>query len=109
VQEGRCLAPSGETTRFRVNDEQGLRDGLRAYAGLRADPFFLAVPAIMESQNTGRLAFKAVGTNTLMGLNVLSIVVEVDCRPWLSSGRGSLLAVVGETVVAGKLPIRKPT
>jgi hypothetical protein len=107
VQEGWCVTPSGETARFRVHDEQGgSRDGLRVYAGLRADPFFLDVPAIMESQNTGRLAFKTVGTNTLIGFNVLSIVVEADCRPWLSSGRGPLLAVVGETVVAGKLPIR---
>ena len=53
VQEG-----SGETARFRVHDEQGgSRDGLRVYAGLRADPFFLDVPAIMDSQKTGRLAF----------------------------------------------------
>jgi hypothetical protein len=39
-------------------------------------------------------------------LDVLSIVIEADCRPWLRSGRGPLLAVVGETVVAGELPIR---
>ena len=62
--------------------------------------------ALIESQKTGRLAFKEVGTNTAIGFNVLSIVVEVDCRPWLRSGYGPLLAVVGETVVAGKLPIR---
>jgi hypothetical protein len=42
----------------------------------------------------------------LSGFNVLSIVIEADCPPWLRSGRGPLLAVVGETVVAGKLPIR---
>ena len=107
VQEGWCVSPSGETARFRVHDEQGeWKDGLRVYAGLRADPFFLDVPALLESQKTGRLAFKAIGTNSLIGLNVLSIVVEADCRPRLSSGRGPLLAVVGETVVAGKLPIR---
>src|SRR5215469_12881555 len=107
VQEGWCVPPSGETARFRVHDEQGgSKDGLRVFAGLRADPFFLDVPALLESQKTGRLTFKAVGTNTLMGLNVMSIVVEADCRPWLSSGRGPLLAVAGETVVAGKLPIR---
>lgn len=105
VQEGWCVAPSGETTRFRVNDEQGASsDGLRVYAGLRAEPFFLDVQGLIESQKTGRLAFKEVGTNFAVGFNVLSIVVEVDCRPWLSSG--SLLGVVGETVVAGKLPIR---
>jgi hypothetical protein len=107
VQEGWCVPPSGETVRFRVHDEQGgSKDGLRVFAGRRADPFFLDVPALLESQKTGRLAFKAVGTNSLIGLNVMSIVVEADCRPWLSSGRGPLLGVVGETVVAGKLPIR---
>ena len=107
VQEGWCVAPSGETTRFRVHDEQGASsDGLRVYAGLRADPFFIDVPALVESQKTGRLAFKEAGTNSLIGLNVLSIVIETDCRQWLRNGRGPLLAVVGETVVAGKLPIR---
>jgi hypothetical protein len=107
VQEGWCVAPSGETTRFRVHDEQGASsDGLRVYAGLRAEPFFLDLPGIIESQKTGWLAFKEVGTNAAIGFNVLSIVVEADCRPWLRSGRGPLLAVVGETVVAGKLPIR---
>ena len=107
LQEGRCVAPSGETTRFRVHDEQGASsDGLRVYAGLRAEPFFIDVQGLIESQKTGRLAFKEVGTNAAIGFNVLSIVVEADCRPWLRSGRGPLLAVVGETVVAGKLPIR---
>lgn len=107
VQEGWCVAPSGQTTRFRVNDEQGASsDGLRIYAGLRAEPFFLDVQGLIESQKTGRLAFKEVGTNFAVGFNVLSIVVEVDCRPWLRSGYGPLIGVVGETVVAGKLPIR---
>ena len=107
MQDGWCVAPSGETARFRVDDEDGGRgDGLRVYAGLRSDPFFIDLPAILESIKTGRLAFKDVGTNSLIGANVLSIVVEADCRPWLRSGRGPLFAVVGETVVAGKLPIR---
>jgi Domain of unknown function (DUF4331) len=107
LQESWCVAPSGETTRFRVHYEQGASsDGLRVYAGLRADPFFIDVPALVESQKTGRLAFKEAGTNSLIGLNVLSIVIETDCRQWLRNGRGPLIAVVGETVVAGKLPIR---
>ena len=58
LQEGWCVAPSGETTRFRVHDEQGASsDGLRVYAGLRAEPFFIDVPGLIESQKTGRLAF----------------------------------------------------
>jgi Domain of unknown function (DUF4331) len=54
VQEGWCVTPSGETTtRFRVHDEQGASsDDLRVYAGLRADPFFIDVPALIESQKT---------------------------------------------------------
>jgi hypothetical protein len=108
VQEGWCVASSGETLRFLVHDEQGGRssDGLHVFAGLRADPFFIDLQAVSESQKTGRLAFKDVGTNTAIGYNTLSIVVEADFRPWLRSGNGPLLAVVGETVVAGKLPIR---
>ena len=107
MQEGWCVVPSGETIRFRVHDEKGASsDGLRVYAGLRADPFFMDPQAILESQKTGRLAFKKVGNNALIGLNVLSIVIEADCQPWLRDGRGPLLAVVSETVVAGKLPVR---
>ncbi len=106
-QKGWCIAPSREITRFRVHDEQGASsNGLRVYAGLRAEPFFIDVQGLIESQKTGRLAFKKVGTNAAVGFNVLSIVVEVDCQPWLRNGYGPLLAVVGETVVAGKLPIR---
>jgi uncharacterized protein DUF4331 len=107
VQEGWCVVPSGEMTRFRVHDEQGANgSGLRVYAGRRADPFFTDVKALIESQKKGHLVFKEVGSNAMIGSNVLSIVVEVDWRPWLQSGHGPLLAVVGETVVAGKLPIR---
>ncbi|MGA9139736.1 MAG: DUF4331 family protein, partial [Methanocella sp.] len=107
VQEGWCVSPSGETARFRVNDEHGgYSDGLHVYAGLRSDPFFLDQPAIVESIKTGRLALKDVGTNSLIGLNVLSIVVEADFRPWLRGGRGPLFAVVGETMVACKFPVR---
>jgi hypothetical protein len=107
MQEGWCVTPSGETIRFDVNDEKGVSsNGLRIYAGLRADPFFMDPQAILESQKTGRLALKKVGNNAVIGLNILSIVIEADCRPWLRDGRGPLLAVVSETVVAGKLPVR---
>ena len=105
VQDGRCTAPSGEMVRFRVNDEQGGRGtGVRVYAGLRSDPFFIDLPAYLESIQTGRLAFKHPGQNSLTDFNALSVVVEVDCEPLLQ--KSPLWAVVGETVVAGKLPIR---
>jgi hypothetical protein len=107
LQDGWLTTPSGEQIRFRVDDDDGARgDGVRVYAGLRSDPFFIDVPPVVESIKTGRLAFKDPGTLTGMGANVLSVVIEVDTRPWLSHGRGPLFGVVGETVVAGKLPIR---
>ncbi len=107
VQTGQCIPPAGAPGAFRVHDAQGgCADGLRVFAGLRSDPFFMDVPAWRETVIAGRLAFKQVGSNNLAGLNVLSIVVEVDCAPLLHSGGGPLFAVVGETVAAGKLPIR---
>jgi hypothetical protein len=107
VQGGYCIAPSGETVRFRVHDERGGRgDGVRIYAGLRSDPFFIDLPAYLESIKTGRLAFKEQGQNSLAGLNALAVVIEADCAPLLQRTGTPLLAVVGETVVAGKLPIR---
>lgn len=40
-QEGSCVASSGQVVSFRVNDERGGQtDGLRAFAGVRMDPFF---------------------------------------------------------------------
>jgi hypothetical protein len=107
VQEGWCTSPSGETARFRVHDERGGRGArLRVYAGLRSDPFFIDLPAWLESLKTGRLAFKQEGQNSLTGANILGVVVEADCEPLLQRSRTPLLALVGETVVAGKLPIR---
>ena len=108
VQDGCCISPSGETARFRVHDERGGRiDGLRVYAGLRSDPFFIDLPAWLESLETGRLAFKQEGQNSLDRLQRLGrrrrgrrqAAPQRTARP-------PLFAVVGETVVAGKLPIR---
>ena len=90
-----------------MHDERGGREGgLRVYAGLRSDPFFIDLPAYLESLKTGRLAFKEQGQNSLADANVLAVVVEVDCGPLLQRTGTPLLGVVGETVVAGKLPVR---
>jgi len=107
VQTGRCIPPAGAPVTFMLNDERGgCADGLRVFAGLRSDPFFIDLQGFTETISTGRVAFKAVGTNFSHGQNILSVVVEADCAPLVHSGGGPLLAVVGETVVAGKLPIR---
>jgi Domain of unknown function (DUF4331) len=63
------------------------------------------VPAWRETVLGGHLAFKPAGANAVAGFNVLSLVVEVDCALLLQAG-GPLFGVVGETVAAGKLPLR---
>ena len=106
TQRGYCRPPRGDAVAFQVHDDHGGgNNALRAYAGLRSDPFFFDLPAYQESVKRGQLAFKPSGSNSLAGFNVLSVVVEADCAPLLESG-GPLFAVVGETVSAGKLPIR---
>ena len=107
AQEGWCTTPSGETIRFAVGDEQGASgDGVRVYAGYRADPFFLDIPAWQETVKAGRLAFKEQGSSSVEGLNLLGVVVEIDTRMLVAGGRGPLFGVVAETIAAGPLPIR---
>jgi hypothetical protein len=106
-QEGWCGSPSGETVTVSVHDEKGGSGaGLRVFAGLRSDPFFLDLPAMQRSFDAGTLAFTRPGRNSLTGLNVLGVVIETDIAPLVERWGGALLAVVAETVVAGKLPIR---
>jgi Domain of unknown function (DUF4331) len=107
LQDGWCDSPSGGKVRFRVNDEKdGRSDGVRVYAGLRSDPFFIDLPAMQKSLQMGRLAFEKDGRNSAAGFNALGIVVEFDGKLLPRNGGPPLFAVVGETVVAGKLPIR---
>ena len=105
-QFARCATTSGATATATVHDERGgSGEGLRIFAGLRSDPFFLDLPAMQRSFATGALAFTTPGCNSLAGMNVLGVVVETEIAP-VAEQLGSLVAVVAETVVAGKLPIR---
>jgi hypothetical protein len=112
-QSGRCLTPFADPVHFRLNDEGGgASSGLRVFAGLRSEPFFLDFPALAQTIKTGRLAFKPVGTLKgprgldLLGANVLALVVELPIAALRARGIDSLVTVVGETLSAGKLPIR---
>jgi hypothetical protein len=105
AEEGRCVASTGGSVTFSVHDEKGgSADGLRVFAGPRWDPFFVDAVTLQQTINTGQLAFKQPGAINNDGKNVLSIVVEADCAQLL--GDSSTVAVVGETVIAGQLPVR---
>jgi hypothetical protein len=92
VQRGTCTLPDGQTLRFLVGDEKGVStpDGtFRVFAGMRSDPFILA-----WILSDGMRKFQ----NLLFNDNVLCIVIEFDTARVLSPDKGSLFAVIAETV-----------
>ena len=102
VQVGRCTAPDGAEFSFRVGDETPTEaSGVRIFAGARLDPFFIDLKGAQATETLERLAFQTDATNSLDGMNCLSIVVELDVATVLGPDAGPLLAVVGETVARG--------
>jgi Domain of unknown function (DUF4331) len=105
TQRGTCVLPNQEAVSVQVNDERD-GHGVRIYAGLRLDPFFMDVPKEVETRAARRLAFLPKGTNTLDGVDVLTIVVELDVATILGPASGTVFAVAAETVTAGPYPLR---
>jgi hypothetical protein len=104
VQEGTCTTPGGETATFVVNDSSGGEaHGVRAFAGVRWDPFIMDAPAALKTIATGRLEFTDPSEIYLDGKNVLSLVVELDCA---LLGGVQIVAVVAETLTRGKFNVR---
>ncbi|MGW7521923.1 DUF4331 family protein [Streptomyces sp. NPDC054783] len=107
TQWGTCVLPDGEAVAFQVNDERGGEGhGVRVYAGLRLDPFFMDVGKEVQTRAERRLAFLPEGTNTLEGVDVLTIVVEFDVAGLPGPAPGTMFAVAAETVTSGPYPVR---
>lgn len=107
VQIGTCTAPNGEHVLFRVGDETPTEaEGLRIFAGPRLDPFFINLTGVLATDATEKLAFQPDAVNTLQGMNVLSIVIEVDTQAVFGPDSSPLFGVVGETVTSGGRPVR---
>ena len=107
VQHGTYTTPGGEQVPFTVGEETPAdSDGPRIFAGPRLDPFFIDAPHVRGSRHAGKLSFEAVGTNSLEGANVLSIVLEFDTSTAFPADFGPLLAVVGETLTSGGHPMQ---
>jgi len=112
AQSGRCRTPFADPVVFRLNDPNGgANGGVRVFAGLRSEPFFLDFFAMADTMKTGKLAFREVGQlqgprGLDPGSNVLALVVEIPIAALRSLGIDSLVTVVGETLADGKLQIR---
>ncbi len=73
---------------------QGWGDGVRVFAGVRSDPWFLDLGKTLKWNNGVPVIKEVPGVNGLWGQNVLSIVAEID----KSKLPGPMLAVNGQTV-----------
>ena len=106
VQAGTCTTPGGVEIPFRVGEEQPTEmHSLRIFAGPRLDPFFIDLKGVLATEAQERLAFRPSAANSLEGMNVLAIVLELDVATALGPDTGPLLAVVGETLTTGH-PVR---
>jgi hypothetical protein len=91
IQRGTCTLPDGRKLPVTMNDEKGTstpEGDVRVFAGLRSDPFFLAV----ISANLKKVP------NLLQHDNVLCMVVEFDTRRVLDPATSSLFGAIAETI-----------
>jgi hypothetical protein len=106
VQDGAITASTGHSVALKVNDEKGGQAaGLRAFAGIRLDPFFFDGGRMAMTMKTGKLSFEQVGHATVYRQNTLAIVVELDIAVVLGA-EGPLFGIVGETARSGPMAVR---
>jgi hypothetical protein len=106
VQKGNIVTSDGSEASLIVGKPLE-QDGMRVFAGLVSDPFFMDVEAALRTDVLGKLSFNTAA-NTVHFRDVLSIVVEVPCAPIVERFEGNtLIGAIAETVVTrrGK-PIR---
>jgi uncharacterized protein DUF4331 len=106
-QRGRIFTSDGRSASF----ERGQpleQDGMRVFAGLASDPFFMDVEAALRTDLSGKLAFAREGTNLVQFRDVLTIVVEVPSAPIVERFGGlTLVGAVAESLVTNRgNPIR---
>lgn len=106
VQRGNIATLDGRSASFEVGKPLE-QDGLRVFAGLVSDPFFMDVEAWLRTDASGKPSF-STAANTAQFRDVLSIVVEIPFGPIVKRFDGvTLIAAISENFVTrrGK-PIR---
>ena len=106
VQNAQIVTSDGREASFVVGQTYE-RDGMRVFAGLASDPFFMDVEAALRTDMSGKLSF-STHTNTVKDRDVLAIVVELPSSSIVKCFGGvTLVGAIAENVVTrrGK-PIR---
>ncbi len=106
TQKGRVVASDGRAASFVVGEALE-QEGMRVFAGLSSDPFFMDVEAAIRTDVSGKLSFDTA-VNTVQDRDVLAIVVEIPFAPIVTLFNGvTLIAAVSETLVNRRgAPIR---
>ena len=106
VQKARIITSDGREASLSLAKRSN-KNGMRVFAGLVSDPFFMDVEATLRTDISGKLSF-GTAANTVQSRDVLSIVVEVPFAPIVEQFDGAtLIAAISENMVTrrGK-PIR---
>jgi hypothetical protein len=106
VQKGFVVTSDESEVSFVVG-KASEQAGMRVFAGLASDPFFMDVEAALRTDFSGKLSFNTA-VNTVQFRDVLAIVVEIPSAPIVKHFQGvTLIGAVAENVVTrrGK-PIR---
>ena len=106
VQKGNVVTSDGRRASFVVGTPLE-HDGMRVFAGLVSDPFFMDVEAALRTDISGKLSFDTAA-NTVEFRDVLAIVVEIPIAPIVKRFNGAtLIAAISETLVTRRgNPIR---
>jgi len=105
IQTGAVATSDRRAASFTVGETLE-QQGLRFFAGLVSDPFFMDVEAAIRTDMAGKLSFAQQGANTVQLRDILSIVVEVPAAAIVECFGGvTLVGAVAEDIIPG---LRKP-
>ena len=106
AQQGHLVTSGGREAGI-VAGEPLEQPGLRVFAGLASDPFFMDVEATIRTDMSGSLSFDT-SANTAQDRDCLTIVVEVPFAPIVQHFGGvTLIGTIAETLVTRRgAPIR---
>ncbi len=105
-QKGSVVTSDGRRATF-VAGMPLEHDGMRVFAGLVSDPFFMDVEAAIRTDISGKLSFDTAA-NTVEFRDVLAIVVEIPIVQIVRGFNGAtMIAAISETLVTRRgNPIR---